>query len=96
MLWKSRTKRFKVNTTETSIHPWKHTNFLKMQIMSKQLSKENGSAFVGLTTTDKNLVPNDKICGKIAFPRYTKRVKIRSQSRETASKRKPYRGLGTK
>ena len=27
---------------------------------------------------------------------YTESVKFRSQSRETASKRKPYRGLGTR
>ena len=35
-------------------------------------------------------------CEKIAFPRYTEGVKFRSQSRETASNRKPYRGLGTR
>ena len=33
---------------------------------------------------------------KITFPRYTESVKFRSQSRETTSKRKPYRGLGTR
>ena len=44
----------------------------------------------------KNKWPNGKICGKIAFPCYTESVKFRSQSRETASKRKPYRGLGTR
>ena len=37
-----------------------------------------------------------QICGKIAFPMYTESVKFRSQYRETASKRKPYRGLGTR
>ena len=37
-----------------------------------------------------------KFAGKIAFPWYTESVKFRSQSRETASKRKPYRGLGTR
>ena len=37
---------------------------------------------------------NGKICAKVAFPRYTESVKFKSQSRETASKRKPYRGLG--
>ena len=39
---------------------------------------------------------NGKYCAKVAFPRYTESVKFRSQSRETASKRKPYRGLGTR
>ena len=39
---------------------------------------------------------NGKICAKVAFPRYTESVKFKSQSRETASKRKPYRGLGTR
>ena len=33
---------------------------------------------------------------KVAFPRYTESVKFKSQSRDTASKRKPYRGLGTR
>ena len=37
---------------------------------------------------------NGKICEKVAFPRYTESVKFKSQSRETASKRKPHRGLG--
>ena len=37
-----------------------------------------------------------KICAKVAFPRYTESVKFRFQSRETASKRKPCRGLGTR
>ena len=32
----------------------------------------------------------------LAFPKYTESVKFMSQSRETASKRKPYRGLGTR
>ena len=45
---------------------------------------------------DKNNEKNDKIYAKVAFPRYTESVKFRSQSRETASKRKPYRGLGTR
>ena len=39
-----------------------------------------------------NYWTNGKICAKVAFPRYTESVKFRSQSRETASKRKPYRG----
>ena len=43
-----------------------------------------------------NYWTNGKICAKVAFPRYTESVKFRSQSRETASKRKPYRGLGTR
>ena len=33
-------------------------------------------------------------CAEVAFPRYTESVKFKSQSRDTASKRKPYRGLG--
>ena len=43
-----------------------------------------------------NYWTNGKICAKVAFPRYTESVKFMSQSRETASKRKPYRGLGTR
>ena len=43
-----------------------------------------------------NCWTNGKICAKVAFPRYTESVKFRSQSRERASKRKPYRGLGTR
>ena len=39
---------------------------------------------------------NDKFYRKVAFLMYTEMVKFRSQSRETASKRKPYRGLGTR
>ena len=39
---------------------------------------------------------NGKIYAKVAFPRYTESVKFRSQSRETASKRKLYRELGTR
>ena len=37
-----------------------------------------------------------QICAKVAFPRYTESVKFMSQSRETASKLKPHRGLGTR
>ena len=44
----------------------------------------------------KNLWTNGKICAKVPFPRYTENVKFRFQSRETASKRKPYRGLSTR
>ena len=43
-----------------------------------------------------NYWTNGKIWAKVALPRYTESVKFRSQSRETASKRKPYRGLGTR
>ena len=42
-----------------------------------------------------NYWTNGKICAKVAFPRYTESVKFRSQSRERASKRKPYRGHRT-
>ena len=45
---------------------------------------------------NKNLWTNGKICAKVPFPRYTESVKFRFQSRETASNRKPYRGLGTR
>ena len=31
-----------------------------------------------------------------AFPRYTESIKFKSQRRDTASKRKQYRGLGTR
>ena len=48
------------------------------------------------TMVEINYWTNGKICAKVAFPRFTKSVKFRSQSRETASKRKPYRGLGTR
>ena len=44
----------------------------------------------------KNFWTNGKICAKVAFPRYTESVKFRSQIRERASKRKRYRGLGTR
>ena len=40
-----------------------------------------------------NYWTSGKICAKVAFPRYTESVKFRSQIRETASKRKQYRGL---
>ena len=36
----------------------------------------------------KNNGTNGKNCAKVAFPRYTESVKFKSQSRETASKRK--------
>ena len=42
-----------------------------------------------------NYWTNGKISAKVAFPSYTESVKFRSQSRETASKRKPYRALGS-
>ena len=48
------------------------------------------------TMVEINYWTNGKICAKVAFPRYTESVKFMSQSRETASKRKPYRGLGTR
>ena len=44
----------------------------------------------------KNNETNDKVYRKVAFPRYTESVKFMSQSRETASKQKPHRGLGTR
>ena len=48
------------------------------------------------TITHKNIETNEKFYRKVAFPRYTESVKFKSQSRETASKRKPYRGLATR
>ena len=48
------------------------------------------------TMVEINYWTNGKMCAKVAFPTYTESVKVRSQSRETASKRKPYRGLGTR
>ena len=48
------------------------------------------------TIPHKNIETNDKFYRKVAFLMYTEMVKFRSQSRETVSKRKPYRGLGTR
>ena len=48
----------------------------------------------GATIMEINYWTNGKTCAKVVFPRYT--VKFRSQNRERASKRKPYRGLGTR
>ena len=48
------------------------------------------------TMVEINYWTNGKICAKVAFSSYTESVIFRSQSRETASKRKPYRGLGTR
>ena len=48
------------------------------------------------TIIHENNGTNGKICAKLAFPRYTESVKFKSQSRETPSKRKRYRGLGTR
>ena len=42
------------------------------------------------TIMEINYWTNGKICAKVVFPRYTESVKFRSQSRERASKRKPY------
>ena len=52
--------------------------------------------FFASTIPHKNIETNDKFYRKVAFLMYTEMVKFRSQSRETASKRKPYRGLGTR
>ena len=49
-----------------------------------------------------NYNPGNKLMAKsqklreISISRYTESVKFKSQSRDTASKRKPYRGLGTR
>ena len=48
------------------------------------------------TIPHKNIETNDKFYRKVAFLMYTEMVKFRSQSRETALKRKLYRGLGTR
>ena len=48
------------------------------------------------TIVVKNNETNDKFYRKVAFPRYTESFKFMSQSRETASKLKPHRGLGTR
>ena len=57
-----------------------------------------GQTFTSYTPTIvvKNNETNDKFYRKVAFPRYTESVKFMSQSRETASKLKPHRGLGTR
>ena len=47
----------------------------------------------GPTIVVKNNETNDKFYRKVAFPRYTESVKFMSQSRETALKLKPHRGL---
>ena len=52
--------------------------------------------YISTTIIHKNNGTNGKFCAKVAFPRYTESVKFRSQSRETATKRKPHRGLGTR
>ena len=49
-----------------------------------------------LQSWSKNNETNDKFYRKVAFPRYTESVKFMSQSRGTASKLKPHRGLGTR
>ena len=48
------------------------------------------------TITCENIGTNDKFCRKVALLRYTERLKFRFQSRETASKGKSYRGMGTR
>ena len=53
-------------------------------------------ALLCATIMEINYWTNGKICAKVVFHRYTESVKFRSQSRERASKRKPYRGLGTR
>ena len=68
--------------------------------MMKELDLEHIFAHadeqVYATIMEINYWTNGKICAKVVFPRYTESVKFRSQSREIASKRKPYRGLGTR
>ena len=59
-------------------------------------NKDRVGIAVRSTIVVKNNETNDKFYRKVAFPRYTESVKFRSQSRETASKRKSYRGLGTR
>ena len=58
--------------------------------------KKNQFSLYTATIIHKNNETNDKFYLKVAFLTYTESVKFRSQSRETASKRKPYRGLGTR
>ena len=48
------------------------------------------------TIQGKNEWPNGKMCGKVAFLRYTESVKFGSQNLKTAWKQKPHRGLGTR
>ena len=48
------------------------------------------------TIMEINQWTNGQICSHVAFPRYTESVKFMSQSRETASKLKRHRGLGTR
>ena len=54
------------------------------------------SLFHVATIIHKNNGTNYKFYRKVAFLTYTESVKFRPQSRETASKLKPYRGLGTR
>ena len=79
-------------------------------ILIKYISENNYSSFIynlkdstgqliGVfmsTIIEINYWTNGKICAKVAFPRVTESVQFRSQSRETASKRKPYRELDTR
>ena len=59
-------------------------------------SFETECSIAGGTIVVKNNETNDKFYRKVAFPRYTESVKFMSQSRETALKLKPHRGLGTR
>ena len=70
---------------------------LWISIMDETVLENNNHCHCVITMVEINYWTNGKIGAKVAFPRYTESVKkFRSQSRETASKRKPYRGLGTR
>ena len=70
--------------------------FIFMLLLCKFVSTLNKVLIIITTMVEINYWTNGKIDAKVAFPRYTESVKFRSQSRETATKRKPYRGLGTR
>ena len=75
-----------------NIHALAIEMYINKEIVSTNLSKH----ICNVTIKVKIYWTNGKICRKVAFPRYTESVKFRSQSRQTASKRKPYRGLRTR
>ena len=66
-------------------------NYVRMNFKSALLNKDTMGRLIilGSTMPCKNIGTNDKFCRKVALLRYTERLEFRSQSRETASKRKP-------
>ena len=89
---------FELNTFPCSLQ---HLHSLSVGRMTQWLWQLHRCKFSNLllwlsTIMEINYWTNGRICAKVVFHRYTESVKFRSQSRERASKRKPYRGLGTR